>query len=85
MPVIACRRCFFETTCINPNEADFSKRVRCVMGQLDWSLEQKLEELKRISRWIPIPPEDEVTRVHKECEQERERREKVERESRALV
>ncbi|MEM2281997.1 MAG: hypothetical protein QXH26_00400 [Candidatus Hadarchaeales archaeon] len=40
------------------------------MGQLDWSLEEKLKELERVGRWLSVPTREDVEKVHELCLQE---------------
>ncbi|MEM2265508.1 MAG: hypothetical protein QW687_01565 [Candidatus Hadarchaeales archaeon] len=74
MVVLACRRCLWEGTCTDPNEPNFHRRIRCILGQLDWGLEEKLEEMSRLGKWFVVPTNTDVEKIHQLCLQERERR-----------
>ncbi len=93
MKVLACQRCLFFSPepgvpfrCEDPDRPDMDRRCRCVMGQLDWTLEEKMEELARLSKMgMQVPSESEVRYIHKLCEEEKRRREEAERKVMSLA
>jgi hypothetical protein len=75
MAIIACTRCLKQgdAGCADPTKVPSD---RCVLFQLDWTLEEKLKLLRE--RGVPFP-ESTLASIHAECERERLRREENER------
>jgi hypothetical protein len=73
MPIVACRTCIYEKECEGKLQNSFTSAARCVEGQIYWTEKEKLEEFKRLSKWLIVPKEI-LPDVQNKCLEERRKR-----------